>query len=187
MTHFFIRSKRFFALCRQNENFSRFKHIIIMELRENKIIFFFYQQQQFGSLTFQKLLCILIQFFFHFFFKLSLNTHFAIAEGQRRQPTAQSEKKNGFSLYDLWQHFAMVYSHWYQTNSRWQPSKSLSAIKRNANSQPKLCEKKKREENRFNSLGFLAVSNYLWSLDLICFYCSLSFSRSLSVCLDLLN
>lgn len=37
----------------------------------------------------------------------------------------------------------LVYLHWYQTNSRWQPSDSLSAIKRNAN-----CQHTQRERER---------------------------------------
>lgn len=95
-----------------------------------------------GSYTIQKLLCTstIIRIFLlkKTFTEHSFSSHREKNRWKGRKEAIDRTKREKMNslLYDLWcSIFAMAYLHWYQTNSRWQPSESLSAIKRNANCQ----------------------------------------------------
>lgn len=113
------------------------------------------------------------------YYKLSLNTHFSRTESQRRWGGGvrawrrgdaidrMAWKKVEFPLYDLWwmAFLPLAYLHWYQANSRWQPSKSLSAHKNEMQMFNRRRKAQTENPNRVIYLDFSCVSNYLWSFD----------------------
>lgn len=160
MNHFFLScslawSREFFALCHPKwEYVCRSVHVYQLRLgeweSENKMCSSYHWQQLHNSKA-----LVHIGHNPNFFpSKLSPNTHFSALslckrdakeeEEEKRQSTARSaQKMDSLCMICGVAFLPLVYLHWYQTNSRWQPSDSLSAIKRNAN-----CQHTQRERER---------------------------------------
>lgn len=160
MNHFFLScslawSREFFALCHPKwEYVCRSVHVYQLRLgeweSENKMCSSYHWQQLHNSKALVHIghnpnFFPFKTFTEHSFFSAERKRD-AKEEEEKRQSTARSaQKMDSLCMICGVAFLPLVYLHWYQTNSRWQPSDSLSAIKRNAN-----CQHTQRERERKN-------------------------------------